>query len=135
MSDFDYRKAIREAVANAVEDDAKGGELLLKEVWEDCSDDDYLAAKQEALELAAWIRGFGSGSMSGAKDKPAGFMRVRFDVSLGNGESTAVVLVAEPKKLIDDKVINTLRILMEVAKLARDGKYIEKSGKRVGLEP
>ncbi|HSX22308.1 MAG TPA: hypothetical protein VLE97_05985 [Gaiellaceae bacterium] len=34
----------------ALEDDLRGGELLMKEVWEECSTDEHVAAAKSELE-------------------------------------------------------------------------------------
>jgi hypothetical protein len=41
----------------ALEDDLKGGELLMKEVWEECrTDEDVVAAKHELEEIIELVR-------------------------------------------------------------------------------
>lgn len=48
------RQAVREQIAGALQDDLDGGESIMKEVWEDCADDDEDAAAKD--ELAKIIR-------------------------------------------------------------------------------
>lgn len=51
------RSLVRRQVLFALEDDLKGGELLMKEVWEECeTDDDVDAAKRELEEIIEFLR-------------------------------------------------------------------------------
>ena len=51
------RSLVRRQVIFALEDDLKGGELLMKEVWEECETDDHVvAAKHELQEILDWLR-------------------------------------------------------------------------------
>jgi hypothetical protein len=47
----------RRQVISALQDDMDGGELLMKEVWEECSTDDHVvAAKHELEEILEILR-------------------------------------------------------------------------------
>ena len=48
---------VRRQLIYYMEDDLKGGELLMKEVWEECSTDlDVAAAKRELEEIIELLR-------------------------------------------------------------------------------
>lgn len=54
-------RAVRKAVADALEADAEGGEGLLKEVWEECAtDEDIAVVTAYAKELARDFRAGGA---------------------------------------------------------------------------
>jgi hypothetical protein len=51
------RSLVRRQVIMALEDDLRGGELLMKEVWEECATEDHVeAAKRELEEILGWLR-------------------------------------------------------------------------------
>lgn len=51
------RSLTRSQIIEALEDDLRGGELLMKEVWEECATiDDVAAAKHELREIIEDIR-------------------------------------------------------------------------------
>jgi len=48
---------VRRQIIFALEDDLNGGELLMKEVWEECETPDHkIAAKQELVAIIGWLR-------------------------------------------------------------------------------
>ena len=48
---------VREQIAIAIEDDLRGGELLMKEVWEDCeTDEDEERAKAEMRRILELLK-------------------------------------------------------------------------------
>ena len=52
MDDKQLQSLVRRHIIFALEDDLKGGELLMKEVWERCeTDDDVVAVKHELEEI------------------------------------------------------------------------------------
>lgn len=51
------RSLVRRHVIRALEEDLIGGELLMKEVWEECASYDHVeAAKRELEEILSWLR-------------------------------------------------------------------------------
>lgn len=51
------RSLVRRQVIDALEQDLIGGELLMKEVWEECETHDHVdAAKRELEEILGWLR-------------------------------------------------------------------------------
>lgn len=51
------RSLVRRQIIFTLEDDLKGGELLMKEVWEQCETDDaVVAAKHELEEIIDFLR-------------------------------------------------------------------------------
>jgi hypothetical protein len=53
----EIRSLVRRQIIFALEDDLKGGELLMKEVWEECETDDHVvAAKHELEEVIEFLR-------------------------------------------------------------------------------
>jgi hypothetical protein len=46
----EIRSLVRRQILMHLEDDLKGGELLMKEVWEQCETDDHVVAAKHALE-------------------------------------------------------------------------------------
>lgn len=57
MTPSQIRSLVRRQVLGALEDDLIGGELLMKEVWEQCeTDDDVVAAKHELEEIIEFLR-------------------------------------------------------------------------------
>lgn len=48
---------VRDQIANVLEDDLKGGEAIMKEVWERClTDTDTEVACDELRRIIAWLR-------------------------------------------------------------------------------
>jgi hypothetical protein len=57
MKMVQIQSLVRRQIIMAIEDDLKGGELLMKEVWEECATDDHVvAAKHELEEILDWLR-------------------------------------------------------------------------------
>ena len=51
------RSLVRRQIITSLEEDLKGGELLMKEVWEECSTDDHVdAAKRKLEEIIEFLR-------------------------------------------------------------------------------
>lgn len=51
------RSLVRRQVIVALEEDLIGGELLMKEVWEECRSHDHVEiAKRELEEILGWLR-------------------------------------------------------------------------------
>ena len=50
------RKAVRQQIIEALREDLKGGETIMKEAWEECGDTDELhVAKDELGQIIAMI--------------------------------------------------------------------------------
>lgn len=45
----EIRKAVHHQIAGALQDDLDGGESIMKEVWEDCADEDEDAIAKDEL--------------------------------------------------------------------------------------
>ena len=57
MTDVKIRSLVRRQIICALEDDLTGGELLMKEVWEQCETFEHGdAARRELEELVALLR-------------------------------------------------------------------------------
>ena len=53
----EIRSLVRRQLLHYLEEDLKGGELLMKEVWEVCATDDHVvAAKRELEEILEFLR-------------------------------------------------------------------------------
>jgi hypothetical protein len=51
------RSLVRRQIIEVLEEDLVGGELLMKEVWEQGQSEDHVdAAKREITEIIAWLR-------------------------------------------------------------------------------